>query len=289
MALCPIFMRKVFPCSPGPGGARAKAVENRALKSPESCSGRFPFGRQRRISPLPIIMLIEKHWVLLLFGGLLLFWAASLLLVRHWTRARLLRALMEQEQTGAAAISEINGPRPEDGAAREIIRQYRRRYLLRLWPDTAFSFKVVNDLALEMVQEIARVYYPEEERPELKASLRELVALYNRVGARLQALLETVPLRSFQDVELQTVLRYPEPYQTVKNHWGYQVIQRHHLDKAARWGWAAINFANPWYWGRKAAYEGGKEVAARLALARIADIVGEEALFLYSRRVSGAD
>ena len=48
--------------------------------------------------------------------------------------------------------------------------------------------------------------------------------------------------------------------------------------------WTAINFANPWYWGRKAAYHGGKEVTARLLMARIADLVGEEAVRLYGRR-----
>jgi hypothetical protein len=234
---------------------------------------------------------IETHWFLLLIAGLILIWAASLLLMRHWTRARLLRALMEQEAGNGVPVLENQAAaaRPEDQAAREIIRQYRRRYLLKLWPDTPFSFKVINDLALEMIQEIAGIYYPEDERPELRASLQDLVALYNRVGARLQALLDTRALKPFRDVEMQTVLRYQVLYRSVKNHWGYQFIKRHHLDKAARWGWAAINYANPWYWGRKAAYEGSKELAARVALARIADIVGEEALLLYSRRVSGAD
>jgi hypothetical protein len=84
-------------------------------------------------------------------------------------------------------------------------------------------------------------------------------------------------------VELQTVLRYHEFYQTVTKHRWYQFVKRRHLDKAARWGWAAFNFANPWYWGRRAAYHGGKEVAIRLALARIVDIVGEEAVLLYGR------
>ena len=80
------------------------------------------------------------------------------------------------------------------------------------------------------------------------------------------------------------MVRYHEMYQSVKNHWGYAFIKRHHLDKAVRWGWTTINYANPWYWGRYAVYHGGKEVAARLLMARIADLVGEEAVRLYGRR-----
>ena len=137
---------------------------------------------------------------------------------------------------------------------------------------------------MELIKEIARAYYPDDDRPELKASLADLVALHNRVGARLAAWLDTGPMRPFKDVELGTVMRYHEMYQNLKNHWGYTFIKRHHLDKAVRWGWTTINYANPWYWGRYAVYHGGKEVAARLLMARIADLVGEEAVRLYGRR-----
>ena len=88
-------------------------------------------------------------------------------------------------------------------------------------------------------------------------------------------------MQLFKDVELATVVTISEIYRTAfKNHWGYAFIKRHHLDKAVRWGWTTINYANPWYWGRYADYHGGKEVAARLLMARIADLVGEEAVRL---------
>jgi hypothetical protein len=174
--------------------------------------------------------------------------------------------------------------RAEDRAALQIIRSYRRHYLLKWLPGTAISFKAINEMSMELIREIARAYFPDDDRPELKASLADLVALHNRVGARLAAWLDTAPMRPFKDVELGTVVRYHEIYQSFKDHWGYAFIRRHHLDKAARWGWAAINYANPWYWGRQAVYHGGKEVAARLFMARIAGLVGEEAVRLYGRR-----
>jgi hypothetical protein len=226
---------------------------------------------------------METHWLILLLLGLLLLWGVSLGLVRYWTRRWLLKELLAQDWTKEEGPPPFKSPRSEDQAALELIRATRRQYLLKLWPGTEFSFKIINEMSLKLLREIAGIYHPEEERPELKASLADLVALHNRVGARLAAWLETFPVRAFKDVELKTVLRYHELYQNLRLHPGYQFIKRHHLDRVVRWGWSVYNYANPWHWGRKAALEGSKEVAARLLLARIADFVGEEAMLLYGR------
>ena len=225
---------------------------------------------------------LENHWLFLSIAGLALLWVASLLLVRGWTRRRLLQVLTP------AGDGDLENPlpdsRPEDRAALDLIRSYRRRYLLNFWPGTEFSFRAINELSLELIREIAQVYYPGEERPELRASLADLVALHNRVGTRLAGWLETFPIRPFKDVELGTIVRCHDLYQTVTSHPTYAFMKRHHLDKVARWGLTVYNYANPWHWGGRAAYHGGKELAARLLLGRIADLVGEEAVQLYSRR-----
>ena len=88
------------------------------------------------------------------------------------------------------------------------------------------------------------------------------------------------PVRPFKEVELQTIIRYYDMYQTVMDHPVSRFIQRHRLHKVAKWSWAAFNYSSPFYWGRQAAYELGR----RLLLARIADLVGEEAMRLYGRR-----
>jgi hypothetical protein len=134
------------------------------------------------------------------------------------------------------------------------------------------------------VTEIARLYYPEEERPELKASLADLVALYRRVGVRLTAWLETAPFRPLRDMELATVMLIHDTYQKVMDNPVHQFMKRFHLYRAARWTWAAINVANPFYWGRRAAYKSSREFLARIFLAKVVTVVGEEAMRLYSRR-----
>jgi hypothetical protein len=227
---------------------------------------------------------LKNHWIILALAGLFLLWLMSLLVVRYWSRRQLLKDLERQGEGSEELALPFPEPRPEDLQALELVRNYRRGYLLRRWPGTEFSFQVINDMAVELIQGIAAIYFPDEDRPEFKASLADLVALHNRVGAQLASWLESFPMRPFKDLELKTVLRYHEVYQTVTQHPVYSFIQRHHLGPLARWGWTLYNYANPLVWGSRAAYHGGKEVAARLLLARIVDLVGEEAIHLYGRR-----
>jgi len=218
---------------------------------------------------------LDNPWTILGLAGL---WAASLWVMWLTARRRLLRALLIREADSDIPLPPE--PCPADEGARELIRSNRNRYLWSYRPETPLSFTVISDLSGQLLREIAGIYYPEEERPELKASLADLVALHNRVGSRLAAWLESAPMRPFKDVELQTVMRYYEMYQSLKAHSVSQFIRRHRLHRLASWGWAAFNYNRPFYWGRRAAYELGR----RLLLARIVGLVGEEAMLLYGRQ-----
>lgn len=225
---------------------------------------------------------MDLKWILALLGLLGLLWGLSLLLVRFFTRRQILKDMVLAGEAVEFKLPFID-PRPEDQEALSLIRRVRRRYLLKWWPGTAFSFRAIHELSLDLVRDIAHIYYPDRERPELTASLADLVALHNRVGSRLAAWLETFPMRPFKDVELGTILKAHEFYQTVISHPGFTFIKNYRLDKIVRWGITAYNYANPWHWGGRAAFHGGKEVAIRLLLARIVDLVGEESIILYGR------
>jgi hypothetical protein len=231
-----------------------------------------------------ILHFLRDYWWIWVLWGLAILWGLSLVLVRRWTLKRFGPALNREEANFDDPDISLPDPQPQDQEALRLLREYRRRYLLKLWPDTRFSFREINDLSQTLVTEIARIYYPEEERPELKASLADLVALYRRVGVRLTAWLETAPLRPLRDMELATVMLIHDTYQKVVDNPVHQFLKRYHLYRAARWTWAAVNIANPFYWGRRAAYKSSREFLARIFLAKVVTVVGEEAMRLYSRR-----
>jgi hypothetical protein len=232
---------------------------------------------------------MPKHyiWLLIIIGILL--WFISLVAVRYWTRNKILSSFDPESLEEDDIKLPFTDRRPEDKEAMEVVRAFRRKYVLKLWPDTEISLKVVMGLALELVQQIAAVYYPDDERPELHASLSELVSLQNRISVRLQTLLETLPLRAVKDVDLETILFYHNFYKKFTSHPTYLFMKRHHLDKVARYAFMLKNIASPWYWGYRAAYYGGKEMVSRFFLGRMSTIVGVEAIRLYSGRAPGVE
>jgi hypothetical protein len=232
----------------------------------------------------PILHFLLNYWWVWVLWGLAVLWGLSLVLMRRWTLKRFRNALDRKEVSFDDPDIVLPNHQPQDQEALRLLREYRRRYLLKLWPDTRFSFREINDLSQTLVTEIAQLYYPEEERPELKASLADLVALYRRVGVRLTAWLETAPFRPLRDMELTTVMLIHDTYQKVMDNPVHQFLKRYHLYRAARWTWAAINIANPFYWGRRAAYKSSREFLARIFLAKVVTVVGEEAMRTYSRR-----
>lgn len=230
-----------------------------------------------------IIPFFRQYWWVWTFLGGIVLWAASLLLVRFLTLKRLGSALKQEAELEDLEMA-LPDPRPQDHEALRLLKEYRRGYLLKLWPNTRFSFKEISHLSQTLVGEIARIYYPEEERPELRASLADLVALYRRVGVRLGSWLEAAPFRPLRDIDLSTLLFLHDTYQKIKGHPVHQFLQRHHMYRAAHWAWGALNLVNPYYWGRRAAYTGTREFLARTFLAKVVTVVGEEAMRLYSRR-----
>lgn len=228
------------------------------------------------LNPLP-------DWLPWLGAGLLV-WGLSVVAAWFLARRRLLKEWAREERLALELPSGLAAARPEDREALEIISAYRRRFLTHPWPKTQLRLALITETAQSLLKDIARTYYPQEERPELKASLSDLVGLVDRVGGRLQLWLDTLPVRPLKDVEVGTLLKMHDLYRQVKEHPFYQFLKRHHLDKVASWLWTAKNLLNPWYWSRRAAYAGSRELFVRLFLCQMVSLVGEEAIRIYGRR-----
>ncbi|MGQ9920479.1 MAG: hypothetical protein ACUVRZ_04025 [Desulfobacca sp.] len=224
-----------------------------------------------------------EPWLWLVIAAIAGLWLTSLAAVRYWTNRQMWRRLADMAKEEDLSLP-FPASRPEDHQALEVVRAYRRRYLLQVWPETELSFRALLNLSLNLVQQIAAIYHPDEAQPELQASLAELINLQTRISVRLQGLLGTLPLQIIKNLKLQTILSCHNLYQFCVSHPAYRFLRQYRLHKVMQWLWLLKNCVNPWYWGRRAAFSGGKELLSRFFLARFITIVGVEAIRLYSGR-----
>ncbi len=103
---------------------------------------------------------MKNPWIIAAMAGLAVLWLASLAAMRFWTRRRMLADFVARP--GDGELPRPRGPRPEDRAALEIIRSRRHHYLWSRWPETALSFSAIQEMSLEIMKEIAGVYFPQE-------------------------------------------------------------------------------------------------------------------------------
>ena len=68
--------------------------------------------------------------------------------------------------------------------------------------------------SLDLVTQIAAIYYPDSDNPVFQVSLADLVELNERVVTRVQEHLEDFPLNTIKDLKIQDILKYKNYYDT---------------------------------------------------------------------------
>jgi len=176
-----------------------------------------------------------------------------------------------------------------DQIAYSIVERYRKRIWRRVSINTSFDLATIGDACSSLVSEIAHVYYPNSPRPELEVTLEDLLALNERVIARLRRLLEKFPLSRLQGVRVSQLLTYRKLYTAVSSNIIVRSIRRKWARRAVRSAAIAARYASPRFWIMRGLTRGGREFAARYFLTSVITIAGEEAIFLYRRRAAESE
>jgi hypothetical protein len=209
-------------------------------------------------------------------------------------RAKEKRIREEKRFLKEMPIHFVGLPREKDIEADSIVRKVRDNIALN-WMSAAPSgpeafYKVTNDL----VNDIAKVYYPKAKEPVKQVNVNALMAFYKRVSARINLLLQVPPFTLIGKVDLRMMVALKEGTDKVMNHPITQTIMGNPL--------TGIIKRIPFMKMRKAVkiakkiktpmgmiIEAGKEItiegAKRLFLSELIGIIAEEAIQVFSGRM----
>ena len=93
-------------------------------------------------------------------------------------------------------------PQEKDKEADQKIKKTRDNIVMNWMEKAPFSPNAFFKLSMEVIEDIARVYYPEAKDPLKKISVKAMMDLHRRITARLLQLLGIFPFNMLGKVEL---------------------------------------------------------------------------------------
>jgi len=144
---------------------------------------------------------------------------------------------------------------------------------------------LIQELTKNLVQEIATYYYPNSKYPSLEISFIEAIDMNERVLERLRLLLDYKVIGLTKNIRISQIITILETKKNMEQNKLYQFSKKYHLNKVVRYGYTALNVANPGYWLRKFILTSTLETTLRSIAVMSLNIVGEESSRLYSKKV----
>ena len=222
----------------------------------------------------------------LLFAALTLL--SALLLVRRRNRQHqeALQTLEEKKENfSQIELIRVQNPTDQDLQAYNLIESERQKVWTSLSTRTSIAPRKIYQLSFDLIQNIAAIYYPDNDNPVFQVSMYDLLELNYRIIERIKEYLEDFPLNTIRDMNIDDILRYKGYYDRLTEFQVVKFAKEHkYLYTVGKYAWMGYNALNPWYWGRKMVFTAGKEGALRYLLSVIITVVGEESVLVYSKR-----
>ena len=140
-------------------------------------------------------------------------------------------------------------------------------------------------LSYELVEEIAKYFFPESRHPMLELSVNELIALNHYITDRIDELLEKPILKNTKNVRVIRVMQMFEKKIAIEESKIAKAAKKMRVGKVIKYGGAVLNAVNPVYWVRKAVINTSVDAMTRKVCVVIIGIVGEETTKIYSKKV----
>lgn len=150
--------------------------------------------------------------------------------------------------------------------------------------DNAY-FKVAFDLSFELMNEIARYYFPDSKYPMYELSIQEILDLNYYITKRVETMVNGKFIRRFKNYRVSTIINILNKKKAIDNSKLMKLSKKLHVSKLITVGKAVLNFANPIYWFRKLAIKPSTTLLTKEICKYIINIFGEETNKIYSKKL----
>ena len=158
---------------------------------------------------------------------------------------------------------------------REEVDEYSLKQKLECTKD--ISFKLIND--------IAKVYYPDSKYPLSEISIEEIIKLNQYILERIEKIFQNRFLRLFKGVKISRLMWVIDTKKEMDNNKLLKVAKKMNLENAIPKVLNALNIFNPAYWTNKITLSSIDYLVVNKVLLLLINIVGMETAKVYSKNL----
>ncbi len=188
-------------------------------------------------------------------------------------------------------VSDITRPQVEvnDEELKQLIigRQKKLKRSLKLNRDSVA--KLTFDISYELIEEIARYFFPNSKYPMMELSVHELISLNHYISNRIDDILDKPILKNTKNIRVTNIMKMYDKKKMVEESRAMKWTKKYKVGKILKYGSMAVNAVNPVYWFRKLVINTSIDVITRKVCVVIIGVVGEETVKIYSKKVFDED
>jgi len=147
------------------------------------------------------------------------------------------------------------------------------------------KMKDLKDISWELINSIAKMYYPKSDYPIYELSIDEMMMLTHYITNRVDSLFKGKILKSFKKVRISQILKLLEMKRKIDESKVVKAANKAKLPSIYKATMSVLNVFNPAYWVKKLMINTTISIGTNKIAATIIDIIGEETTKVYSKSV----
>lgn len=174
----------------------------------------------------------------------------------------------------------------DDERIARLIRSARNLFLEEYASESlGQKINAVKIISWNLINDIAKTYYPKSSYPIYELSLDELIVLNHYITDRVDTIFKGPVLSPLKKVKIANILKLFEIKKKIDDSVAVKTVNKLKVPKILEATLAVLNIFNPAYWVKKLMVNTTIFAASNKICTTIIDVVGEETNKVYSKNV----
>lgn len=182
-------------------------------------------------------------------------------------------------------ISDSETNEISDEEIRIIIENCKNKYKEEVSSKkTSEKLTDLKSMSWDLINDIARTYYPNSQYPLFELSIEELISLDYYIMKRIEKIFSGKVLSKVKKMKISSIAHLLDMKKKYDENRIVKATEKMKIKPVAKGLWTALNFLNPVYWVKKLMFDIPYNMIVNKISSTIIEVIGVETSNIYSKK-----